>query len=81
MGPFATAVTVAIENDSDCWSFEYLCDGGRWPEHRQSTYVNSRSAASGPEWRDHIRNTQAMENGWTPLARMRARRQLEREAV
>lgn len=74
MGPFSKAVTAAIEAGSDCWSFEYFCAGGRFPEGRQRTYVESRCAATGPEWRDFLRNTQAMENGWTPLARLRQER-------
>lgn len=74
MGPFARAVTAAIEHDSDCWAFEYFSDGGQWPEVRQRTYVDSRCAANGPEWRDFLKNTQALANGWTPLARMRRER-------
>lgn len=49
-GPFVRAVTDAIHCGSDNWAIQYYMDGGRWPDARETTFMESNKAWEGPEW-------------------------------
>ena len=76
MGPFALAVTRAAECGSDSWEVEYYRCGGRWPDARAPTYMETRYTVLGPEWVAWARQAQAMRDGCTHLANFRREREV-----
>lgn len=70
-GPFVRAVTDAIHCGSDNWAIQYYMDGGRWPDARETTFMESNKAWEGPEWETVVLLSMHMRSGKTARALVR----------